>query len=73
MLFLFVGLAVDVGFWYGERRKMQNAADAGALAGAFEIRHGNLTLYADSARDYAERNGADEVTVLRVNLALAAP
>lgn len=68
VLFLFVGLAVDVGFWYGERRKMQNAADAGALAGAYEICHGDPTQYADSARDYAERNGADEVTVLRVNL-----
>jgi hypothetical protein len=33
----FLALAVDVGYLYSERRRMQNAADAGALAGAREI------------------------------------
>ena len=33
----FVALAIDVGYVYGERRRMQNAADAGALAGAHDL------------------------------------
>ena len=33
----FLALAIDVGLLYFERRRMQNAADAGALAGAREI------------------------------------
>lgn len=33
----FVSLAIDVGNVYSERRRMQNAADAGALAGAREL------------------------------------
>lgn len=33
----FLALAIDVGLLYSERRRMQNAADAGALAGAREI------------------------------------
>ncbi len=34
VLLAFVGLAIDGGAVYAERRRMQNAADAGALAGA---------------------------------------
>lgn len=34
MLLVFVGLAVDVGFYLAERRAVQNAADAAAMAGA---------------------------------------
>ena len=37
MLLVFVSLAIDVGSVYAERRKMQNAADAAALAGAREL------------------------------------
>ncbi len=33
----FVALAIDLGSGYLERRRMQNAADAGALAGAYAI------------------------------------
>ncbi|MCZ6606035.1 MAG: pilus assembly protein TadG-related protein [Alphaproteobacteria bacterium] len=33
----FAGLAVDGGTWYALRRSAQSAADAGAIAGAFEI------------------------------------
>jgi hypothetical protein len=67
VLLLFVALAVDVGFWYGQRRHMQNAADAGALAGAYELCHGTPSNYVAAATDYAERNGADHVRVLRVD------
>lgn len=55
---IFVSLAVDVGNLYAERRKMQNAADAGALAAARELCLGhNTTAATDSARDYLMRNG----------------
>lgn len=32
----FTGLAVEVNYWYLEKRKLQEAADSGALAGAYE-------------------------------------
>jgi len=61
VLLAFVALAVDVGNVYAERRAMQNAADAGALAGAREICLGNGEGAAMAmAYQYAvDRNGAD--------------
>lgn len=59
LLILFVGLAVDVGYWYGQRRHMQNAADAGALAGAWEICFGSRANVTSAAVSYAVSNGAD--------------
>ncbi|NLG49996.1 MAG: hypothetical protein GX552_07800 [Chloroflexi bacterium] len=62
VLLLFVGLAVDVGSLYTERQRMQNAADAGALAGAHAICFGGDPVAA--ATDYAQnRNGADTTLV----------
>ena len=71
----FVALAVDVGHVYGERRRLQNAADAGALAGAHEL---CLLSPADVARakaiEYMLRNGmeaadvADEDVVIEDNV-----
>ena len=59
-LLAFVALAVDGGNVYEHRRLMQNAADAGALAGAQEICFGDPDKAVDTARDYAvNRNGAD--------------
>jgi len=58
MFFAFAALAVDVGNLYAERRKMQNAADAGALAAARQLCLGKSTSEAsDSARDYMLLNG----------------
>jgi Flp pilus assembly protein TadG len=34
----FAGLAIEVNYWYLEKRKLQEAADSGALAGAYEYR-----------------------------------
>lgn len=60
VLLLFVGLAVDVGVWYGQRRKMQNAADAGALAGAWELcRPSTEGAAATKALEFAQLNGAN--------------
>lgn len=63
-LMVFVALGVDMGYLYEERRRMQNAADAGALAGAREICFGDPDQAAITAEDYAvTRNGADEAQV----------
>ncbi len=39
VLFGFMGLAIDAGYMYFHKRRMQTAADAGALAGAQELMH----------------------------------
>jgi hypothetical protein len=55
-----VALALNVGYLYSERRRMQNAADAGALAGARELCQNVPVATAQAvARDYAvNQNGA---------------
>lgn len=64
VLLLFAALAVDVGQFYTQRRHMQNAADAGALAGARELCLGRTSEQAIVvANDYGgTRNGAPIVT-----------
>jgi hypothetical protein len=53
-LLIFVALAIDIGLLHLERRHMQNAADAGALAGARELCLGHSTAEAIAkAREYA--------------------
>ena len=59
VLLLFAGLAVDVGAGLSVRREMQNAADAGALAGAYELCYGNPGQAEAAARNMALRNGAE--------------
>jgi hypothetical protein len=62
VLLLFVGLAIDGGNAYFERRHMQNAADAGALAGARALCYGGDPVA--EATDYAvNRNSADTALV----------
>jgi len=66
VLLLFVGLAVDVGNVYGERRHMQNAADAGALAGAREICFGDpapANVVGQAERYAKDENGAQDAEV----------
>ncbi|NLG27011.1 MAG: hypothetical protein GX557_03820 [Chloroflexi bacterium] len=66
VLLLFVGLAVDVGAMYGQRRHMQNAADAGALAGAHAVCFGGDPIA--KATEYAvTRNLAASAVVEMVN------
>ncbi len=59
----FVALAVDGGFLYGQRQKMQNAADAAAMAGAERLCRGMGTAVTSTATRYATLNGADDVSV----------
>ena len=54
----FVGLAIDGGIIYAERRRMQNAADAGALAGAWEICFGTAANAQSRGTAYAVQNGS---------------
>jgi Flp pilus assembly protein TadG len=62
VMMLLVGiaaLAIDVGNLYWERRQLQNAADAGALAAAQDLvdGEGDATAYA-TARQYADANNS---------------
>ena len=51
-------IAIDMGHIFTERRRMQNAADAGALAGAWEVCFGDPDRAELTAREYAiDRNG----------------
>jgi hypothetical protein len=64
-LIAMLGLVLDGGNLYLHRRRMQNAADAGALAGAREMAldHGETAAHA-AAQDYAvTRNKAETATV----------
>lgn len=65
-LLAFLAIAIDVGNVYQSRREMQNAADAGALAGSWQICFGDPANAESAAWDYAvTRNGAEgaEVTL----------
>ena len=61
----FLALALDGGNAYLQRRRMQNAADAGALAGAKALCEGSgWAIAANTAQDYCvNRNGAESCTV----------
>src|SRR6476620_8642858 len=51
------GLAIDIGRFYSEKRFLQNAADAGALAVANALIRGETTTDADAeGRDVLARN-----------------
>jgi hypothetical protein len=54
----FGALAIDAGVVLHERRELQGAADAAALAGAAELPSSPSTA-AQTAMDYVERNGID--------------
>jgi hypothetical protein len=70
VLLVFAGLAIDGGMVFLERRRMQNAADAGALAGARELVEAmcdqtdrvtaDVTIH-QALVDYAQVNGVQNV------------
>ena len=61
-LMALLALVVDIGYAYVQEWQMQNAADAGALAGTQALALGEDAQQA--AMDYAQRNGAKEVLVI---------
>lgn len=52
-----MGLAIDVGSLYHQRRVLQTAADAGALGGGAEIYRGKTGLITGSVRSATAQNG----------------
>lgn len=58
-------LAVETGLWFSERRELQNAADAAALSGAFELTAGRRTTVTQSALADGRRNAADATFAVR--------
>jgi Flp pilus assembly protein TadG len=70
VLFGFAGLGVDVGLWHAQKRAVQNAVDAGAVAGALEILRssGSDAILLATTAD-AQSNGYDAAAgdVLTVN------
>ena len=64
-----LGLSIDVGLWYVAKRGMQNAADAGALAGGTELVNGGDSDDIERAVTAdADRNGYDDTTdVITIN------
>ena len=74
-LLMFSAFAVDLSYWYLQRRQMQNAADAGSLVGARALglyqvdptaSLTNAQLY-DIILDWARRNKAGTVQALYVS------
>jgi hypothetical protein len=64
VFFVFLAIAIDVGHILTERRRMQNAADAGALAGAWEICFGDPARAVPTAQEYTiDRNHAQVADV----------
>jgi hypothetical protein len=63
----FLGLAVDASYLYYEKRRVQTAADAGAMAGAQELLRGNTSSVTAAARKDTSLNrythGSDNVVV----------
>lgn len=71
----FVGMTIDVGAMYVERRQLQNGADAAALAIAEACARGEITCNAatayPTAQQYADANSADgAATVEEVSIDL---
>jgi len=64
-----VGLIVDGGFYYGQRRQAQNSADEAARAAAYELAFGGdesdaiAAAYAYAAANGFDVNGEESVTV----------
>ncbi len=53
----FVGLGVEVAFWFTLKRDMQAAADAAAIAGSYELAEGRSSSITTVATREATSNG----------------
>ena len=68
----FAGLAVDVGFWYMQFRKLKAVADSAAVTAAMEITNGSAGTAEAQAKADAVRNGIGS-TQVTVNMPPASP
>lgn len=57
----FVGLAIDFGYIYATKTKMQNMADAAALAGVPNLQNTTTPKVEDYVKTFLEKNGFDPV------------
>ncbi|MGN6698576.1 MAG: pilus assembly protein TadG-related protein, partial [Thermomicrobiales bacterium] len=59
-----LGLVLDGGYDYAQRRQMQNAADAAAMAGASALLGNNATGFTvwSTVQTVAQKNGVSDVT-----------
>lgn len=58
----FMGLGIEVALWYSNKRDMQAAADAAAIAGAYEIAEGRTSNVTARGTAEAENNGYSSTT-----------
>jgi hypothetical protein len=59
----FAALSIDVGYWYSQKREVQKAVDAAALAGAQDLPD-DYVMAESKAREYLTKNGiTDEDTI----------
>jgi hypothetical protein len=56
LLFAIMALAIDVGFWFVDRRHAQNQVDAAVLAGVQQLPATNVSAAATAAQDWLNRN-----------------
>ena len=68
VLFGFVALSLDVGFWFLDRRLAQNQADAASLAAVQELPSADMTVAEDVALDYLARNDVQLDTICGVDV-----
>jgi hypothetical protein len=67
-----LALAIDVGYLYSERRELQSAADAAALAGGAALINGATNAQIDASADaYLAANGVDGSGSPVINVAIA--
>ena len=65
----FVAMTVDVGLAFLEKRHLQNAVDAAALAAAQDLSFGESNAMAEAtAYDYMDRNGYPDAAGIEVNI-----
>src|SRR5688572_26869083 len=63
VLFGFMALTTDVGFWLLDRRSAQNQVDAAALAAVQELPASDTAAATEKALEYLDRNGAKPASV----------
>jgi hypothetical protein len=61
----FAALSIDVGYWYSQKREVQKAVDAAALAGAMELPD-DYVMAETVAREYLTKNGVVDTDTISV-------
>jgi hypothetical protein len=61
----FAALSIDVGYWYSQKREVQKAVDAAALAGAQELPD-DFVMAESKAREYLAKNGVTDDDTISV-------